>query len=141
MTKERLYNEQNSNADSGFRNGLLFLLIGGGIGATLALLFAPKSGVELRSDIVDMSRRGYDEALERTQQLRDQTADIYQAVKEKADGIFNYASTKLSSNSGDLVATAQDMVDDVSKTASAALDEANASLKSGEQHRRPTNIM
>ncbi|MCU0240070.1 MAG: YtxH domain-containing protein [Pyrinomonadaceae bacterium] len=30
---------------------LTYLLIGGGIGAILALLFAPKSGQELREDI------------------------------------------------------------------------------------------
>ncbi len=141
MINENLYNEQNSRADSGLHTGLLYLLIGGGIGATLALLFAPKSGTELRSDIADISRRGYDEAVERAQQIRDQTADIYHSVVEKADEIFNYASTKFSANSGDLVATAQDVVDDVSKTASATLDEANTSFKSGEQHRRPTNIM
>jgi len=34
---------------------LTYLLIGAGIGATLALLFAPKSGRELRRDIADVS--------------------------------------------------------------------------------------
>ncbi|MBA2495432.1 MAG: YtxH domain-containing protein, partial [Acidobacteria bacterium] len=37
---------------------LTYLLIGGGIGATLALLFAPKSGQELRGDIADVTRKG-----------------------------------------------------------------------------------
>ena len=32
---------------------LTYLLIGGGIGAVIALLFAPKSGQELREDIAD----------------------------------------------------------------------------------------
>lgn len=34
---------------------LTYLLIGAGIGATLALLFAPKPGKELRKDIADVS--------------------------------------------------------------------------------------
>ncbi len=36
---------------------LSYLLIGGGIGALLALLFAPKSGHELRGDIADVTRK------------------------------------------------------------------------------------
>src|SRR5213079_2865146 len=41
---------------------LTFLLIGGGIGAALALLFAPKSGEELRQDIADATRKSVDSA-------------------------------------------------------------------------------
>ena len=43
----------NSNAADRFT----YLLIGAGIGAALALLFAPKSGKELRGDIAEVSRR------------------------------------------------------------------------------------
>ena len=43
---------------------MLFLLIGGGIGATVALLFAPKSGTELRGDIADTAIKSYGESLE-----------------------------------------------------------------------------
>ena len=45
--------------------GLIYLLIGGGIGAILALLFAPKSGKDLRRDIADMSGRGLDRSEEK----------------------------------------------------------------------------
>jgi len=41
---------------SRFAPELIYLLIGGGIGAILALLFAPKSGKELRSDIAGVTR-------------------------------------------------------------------------------------
>ena len=37
---------------------LTYLLIGGGIGAIIALLFAPKAGSELRGDIADVTRKG-----------------------------------------------------------------------------------
>ena len=41
---------------------LTYLLIGGGIGAILALLFAPKAGSELRGDIADVTRKGIDQS-------------------------------------------------------------------------------
>ena len=40
---------------------LTFFLVGAGIGAVLALLFAPKSGEELRNDIADATRKGIDD--------------------------------------------------------------------------------
>ena len=52
------------NDGSGAAEKLTFLLIGAGIGATLALLFAPKSGRELRGDIADYTKRGVDAAVE-----------------------------------------------------------------------------
>ncbi|MBC7910097.1 MAG: YtxH domain-containing protein, partial [Pyrinomonadaceae bacterium] len=48
---------------------LAYLLIGGGIGAILALLFAPKSGQELRGDIADVTRKGIDRTRETATQL------------------------------------------------------------------------
>ena len=36
---------------------LVYFLIGAGIGAVTALLFAPKAGAELRADIADRTRR------------------------------------------------------------------------------------
>ena len=41
---------------------LTYLLVGGGIGAILALLFAPKSGEELRGDIADVTRKGIEKS-------------------------------------------------------------------------------
>lgn len=42
----------------------IYLLIGGGIGAILALLFAPTSGKQLRSDIADVIQKGLDRSEE-----------------------------------------------------------------------------
>ena len=44
-------NVNNMNAGGSWSTNLSYLLIGGGIGAGLALLFAPKAGSELRGDI------------------------------------------------------------------------------------------
>lgn len=73
------YNEDQSLATSksGFSNGLTYLLIGGGIGAVLALLFAPKSGSELRGEIADVSRKGYDATLEKAIELKEQSEKFY----------------------------------------------------------------
>lgn len=43
------HNEMAGPASAG--NGLVYLLAGGGIGAAIALLFAPKTGAKLRGDI------------------------------------------------------------------------------------------
>ena len=73
----------------------LYLLAGCGIGATLALLFAPKSGRELRSDISDITRKGYDETLELAHELKDRSAELYGSIKTHADKVYDLASEKL----------------------------------------------
>jgi gas vesicle protein len=55
-----------------------FLMIGLGVGATIALLLAPKSGKQLRRDI----RRGYDDARDT---LHDWSEDAQERLKEAAD--------------------------------------------------------
>lgn len=77
-------------------SGLLYLLIGGGIGATLALLFAPKSGAELRTDISDLTKKGYEETVDLAHQLKDQSAEVYNSVKEKTGKVYDLAASKWS---------------------------------------------
>ena len=48
------------NDNDNISTRLTYLLIGGGIGAIIALLFAPKSGQELRGDLADATRKGID---------------------------------------------------------------------------------
>lgn len=91
----------NNNSENGFRNsavglrdGLTYLLIGTGIGAAVALLFAPKSGTELRGEIADVTRKGYDATLEKAQGLRAQSSDVIKTVREKADAVYDFAATK-----------------------------------------------
>ena len=95
------------------RDGLTFLLVGGGIGAVLALLFAPKSGSELRGEIADVTRKGYDATLEKAGELRVQSAGALQSVKKKAEEVYDFAATKLNSGS--------DAITDAVATTSAAV--------------------
>jgi hypothetical protein len=60
MTKD----EGNREEDDSTATRFTYLLIGGGIGAIIALLFAPKSGQELRSGLADAARRGLDKSRE-----------------------------------------------------------------------------
>ena len=75
---------------------LTYLLIGGGIGAVIALLFAPKSGHELRGDIADATRKGIDKSREAAQQLGDRAGEYYQQGRERADegGVVDPAGSR-----------------------------------------------
>src|ERR1041384_5022843 len=84
--------------DSGesISNRLTYLLIGGGIGAILALLFAPKSGHELRGDIADATRKGIDRSREAAQQLGDRAGEYYEATRDRAAELYTQASERAS---------------------------------------------
>jgi len=68
---------------------LMFLMIGGGIGAALGLLFAPKSGSELRSDIAVMAERGYDETLAAADRLKETSIKYFEAAKEMGSEVLD----------------------------------------------------
>jgi len=70
---------------------LTFFLIGAGIGAVLALLFAPKSGEELRSDIADATRKGIDKSREAAQQLGAKATEVYDTTRAKAGELYDTA--------------------------------------------------
>ncbi|NBO65593.1 MAG: YtxH domain-containing protein [Acidobacteria bacterium] len=65
---------------------LVYFLIGAGIGAITALLFAPKSGEELRSDIADATRKGLDYARETGRDISERANDYYeQKIEQVSD--------------------------------------------------------
>jgi len=92
---------------------LTYLLIGGGIGAILALLFAPKSGEELRGDIADATRKGIDRSREAAQQLGDRAGEYYQAGRERAGEYYEATRERAS----ELYSQAADKVGEVAQTA------------------------
>ena len=121
------------------RDGLLYLLVGGGIGAAVALLFAPKAGADLRSDISDISRKGLDQTRDLARNLKEQSTDVYNSVKEKASDVYEQASAK--------IAKAQDTIDNAIDTAT---DRVNGEIREAvDIHsqkltcttRRPSNIV
>ena len=73
---------------------LTYLLIGGGIGAVIALLFAPKSGVELRGDIADATRKGIEKGRETAAQLQEKAGEYYEVSRERAGELYQTAQEK-----------------------------------------------
>lgn len=67
---------------------LTYLLIGGGIGAVIALLFAPKSGHELRGDIADATRKGIEKGKETASQLQERAGEYYEVTRDKASELY-----------------------------------------------------
>ena len=73
---------------------LTYLLIGGGIGAVVALLFAPKSGQELRGDIADATRKGVDRTRETASQLGSKAGEYYEATRDRASDLYSAATDR-----------------------------------------------
>jgi gas vesicle protein len=73
---------------------LTYLLIGGGIGAVVALLFAPKSGTELRGDIADVTRKGLEKGKETATQLQEKAGEYYEVSRERASELYSTAQEK-----------------------------------------------
>ncbi len=82
--------------DSSTSTKLTYLLVGGGIGAILALLFAPKSGEELRGDIADATRKGIEKSKETAAQLQEKAGEYYEVSRDKAGELYDTASEKVS---------------------------------------------
>src|SRR5688572_12578522 len=80
--------------DSSVTTKLTYLLIGGGIGAVIALLFAPKSGVELREDIADVTRKGLEKSKEAAAQIQERAGEYYEVGRERAGEIYQSATDK-----------------------------------------------
>lgn len=99
-------------------NNLTYLLVGGGIGAALALLFAPKAGSELRTNIADVTRKGYDATVEKASDLKAKSTELVGVAKEKASAVYDFASNKL--NTG--VDAAEEVVNQASTAVADGLD-------------------
>jgi gas vesicle protein len=127
--------QDNYRRDSGesISTRLTFLLIGGGIGAILALLFAPKSGEELRGDIADATRKGIDRSREAAQQLGDRAGEYYESTRERASELYSQAADKV----GEVAQTARETAARKTGTVAAAID---AGKKAYQEEKRKTEM-
>lgn len=85
---------EDEREESGAVTKLTYLLIGGGIGAIIALLFAPKSGQELRGDIADATRKGVEKGRETAALVGEKAGDYYEVTRERAGGLYQTAQEK-----------------------------------------------
>ena len=123
---------------------LTYLLIGGGIGAVIALLFAPKSGQELRGDIADATRKGIDKSREAAQQLGDRAGEYYEATRDRASEFYSQASERASDlythaaeRVGEVAQTARETASRKTSTVAAAID---AGKKAYNEEKRKTEL-
>ena len=121
------------NSGDSISTRLTYLLIGGGIGAILALLFAPKSGQELRGDLADATRKGIDRSREAAQQLGDRAGEYYEATRERASELYSTASDKV----GEVARTAREAATRQTGTVAAAID---AGKKAYQEEKRKTEL-
>jgi gas vesicle protein len=63
---------------------LTYFAVGATVGAIAALLFAPKSGRELREDLADATRKGVDRARETGTQLSTRAGEYYDTAAARA---------------------------------------------------------
>jgi len=119
--------------DESISTRLTYLLIGGGIGAVLALLFAPKSGHELRSDIADATRKGIDRSREAAHQLGERAGEYYGATRERASELYSQAAEKV----GEVASSARDTASKKTATVSAAIE---AGKKAYQEEKRKTEM-
>jgi gas vesicle protein len=131
----RIMGQDNYRRDSGesISTRLTYLLIGGGIGAILALLFAPKSGEELRGDIADATRKGIDRSREAAQQLGDRAGEYYESTRERASELYSQAAEKV----GEVAQTARETAARKTGTVAAAID---AGKKAYQEEKRKTEM-
>lgn len=97
---QRITDEPRSEGGFDVSTRLTYLLIGGGIGALIALLFAPKSGQELRGDIADVTRKGIDKSRETATQLGSRAGEYYEATKGRAADLYTGATDKAGEYAG-----------------------------------------
>ncbi len=76
-----------SDNQGGTGDKLVYFLIGAGIGAITALLFAPKAGSELRSDIADVTKKGLDYARDTGREVGERATEYYQTGVERASDL------------------------------------------------------
>ena len=133
-----------NDSDDNISTRLTYLLIGGGIGAVIALLFAPKSGQELRGDIADVTRKGIDKSRETAQQLGDRAGEYYEQGRERASELYSQASERASGlysqaaeKVGEVAQTARDSASRQTSTVAAAID---AGKKAYQEEKRKTEM-
>jgi gas vesicle protein len=116
--------------DSGLSTQLTCFLIGGAVGAVAALLFAPKSGRELRGDIADATRQGVDRA-------RDKANEYYEVSRERATEFYSTASSK----AGEVAGAARQAAAKRGENLSAAIDAGKRAYAEEKRRTESSNVL
>lgn len=114
----------NNSADK-----LVYFLIGAGIGAITALLFAPKSGEELRSDIADATRKGIDYARETGREISERATDFYEQKAEQVSELSSRGREAV----GDLTDRSRELINRQRSQISAAIEAGKQGYREAKQ--------
>jgi gas vesicle protein len=112
---------------------LTYLLIGGGIGAALALLFAPKAGHELRGDIADVTRKGIEKSKETAALVGERAGDYYEVTREKAGELYHTAQEKAEEIGEKAKAVAEQFGDKAKSAAAQTANPFTAAIEAGKE--------
>lgn len=63
---------------------IAYLAVGGAVGAAVALLFAPKAGRELRTDLADATRKSVDLTRDAAANIGARAGEYYEISRERA---------------------------------------------------------
>ena len=113
---ERRRRESGDASDTGAR--IAYLLVGAGVGAIVALLFAPKSGHELRGDIADATRKGIDRTREAATQIGERAGDYYEGARDRATELYSASREK----AGEVASAAREVAQRRGGSLSAAIE-------------------
>jgi gas vesicle protein len=136
MQHETEYRRRPAGEGSDVPTRLTYLLIGGGIGAIIALLFAPKSGQELRGDIADATRKGIDRSRETASQLGSKAGEYYESTRDRASELYSAAADR----AGNIADTAREAAARKGGQLTAAI-EAGKQAYTEEKRRTETSAM
>jgi gas vesicle protein len=109
---------ENERDETNATTKLTYLLVGGAIGAIVALLFAPKSGQELREDIAEATRKGIEKGKEAASVVSEKAGEYYEVTKERAGEILHDAQEAV----GEFGDKAKDAVTSAANPFSAAIE-------------------
>jgi gas vesicle protein len=108
---------------SNFKKGLLIgFFAGGALGAAIALLFAPKSGKELRKDIKEKGEEYIDDAEKYISQARVKAVDMINEGKRRSERLIKDAKDK-----------SDHIMKDAEKVYKDAKDKVTDSVKTGKE--------
>ena len=112
---------------------IIGFIAGGALGAALALLYAPKSGKELRQDIKLKTDDYMDEAEKYIAEAKDKAIDLINEGKKKSEKIIKEARTKseeLLKDAEKVLEEARTKTDELVKTGKTKVDQKSGQLKS-----------
>ncbi len=119
--------------ESSANTKLTYLLIGGGIGAIIALLFAPKSGQELREDIADVTKKGIEKGKESAAQIQEKAGEYYEVTRERANELYSTAHDRAEELYHTAQEKAEGFADLAKETAARSTNPFSAAIEAGKK--------